>query len=67
MLQIFLTATPIYQRFWFWVLAVFVTLFLLFYGLRWFARRRYREIMESRRRANARIRTLLEEMKKRNK
>lgn len=65
MLQIFLTATPFYQRTWFWLLIFIGIIFLFFYGLRWFARRRYREIMEARRQANARIRRLLEDMKER--
>ncbi|MFK7936180.1 MAG: hypothetical protein AB8G22_21880 [Saprospiraceae bacterium] len=63
MLQIFLSTTPFYQRGWFWTLAFFVTLFVFFYALRWIARRRYQEIIQARRSANARIRELLKQMK----
>lgn len=60
-----LNATPFYQRWWFWLLVFIGLFFLTLYVLRWWASRKYRSIMEERKKANARIRELLKEMKER--
>ena len=61
----FLAATPFYLKWWFLLLFLIGIIVAGFYGLRWYAGRRYRQIMESRRKADARIDELLREMKKR--